>query len=121
LESFDKILDGQTAGLPQDENEKWTHLSCTQIVSLFVQKGLKISRYHVCQMLRLRGYKKRKLVKMKDLFQVEQRNEQFEKINLYRKRFTDMNFPILSIDTKKKKCLAISIVPEVAGLKECEG
>jgi hypothetical protein len=58
---------------------------------------------HVRQMLRLRGYKKRKSVKMNDLSQVEQRNEQFEKINLYRKQFTDMNFPVLSIDTKKKE------------------
>ncbi len=105
LESFDKILDGQTAGLPQDENVKWTHLSFAQIVVSFKQRGLNVSRYQVGQMLRLRGYKKRKLVKMNDLSQVEQRNEQFEKINLYRKQFTDMNFPILSIDTKKKEML----------------
>jgi len=42
---------------------------------------------------------------MNDLSQVEKRNEQFEKIAVYRKRFTDMNFPILSIDTKKKELL----------------
>jgi hypothetical protein len=65
--------------------------------------GFTISRYHVKQMLQLRGYKKRKLVKMNDLSHVSQRNEQFEKINIYRKQFTDMNFPILSIDTKKKE------------------
>jgi hypothetical protein len=33
----------------------------------------------------------------------EQHNEQFEKIMLYRKQFSDMNFPVLSIDTKKKE------------------
>ena len=42
---------------------------------------------------------------MNDLSQVEQRNEQFKKIAVYRKQFTDMNFPILSIDTKKKELI----------------
>jgi hypothetical protein len=65
--------------------------------------GFEISRYHIKQMFRLRGYKKRKLLKMNDLSLSEQRNEQFEKIQFYRKEFTAMNFPILSIDTKKKE------------------
>jgi hypothetical protein len=67
------------------------------------QTGLAVSRYQVKQMLQLRGYKKRKLVKMDDLSRVESRNAQFEKIQRYRQQFTDMNFPILSIDTKKKE------------------
>ena len=103
LIAFDKTVEGNTAGLPQDENVKWIRLSVTQIINRLADSGLKISRYHVKQMLRLRGYKKRKLVKMNDLSQVEQRNEQFEKIMHYRKEFTEMNFPILSIDTKKKE------------------
>ena len=65
--------------------------------------SIRVSRYHVKQMLRLRGYKKRKLIKMNELSQAEQRNEQFEKIMIYRKQFTEMDFPILSIDTKKKE------------------
>lgn len=103
--SFDKVLEESTAGLPQDENVKWTHLSITQIVRLLSFEGLQISRYHVRQLLESRGYKKRKLLKMNDLANVEQRNEQFEKIMLYRKQFTEMDFPILSIDTKKKEML----------------
>jgi hypothetical protein len=83
--------------LPQDENVKWTHLSVSQIMSRLEDSGIKVSRYHVKQMLRLRGYKKRKLLKMDELSQVEQRNEQFEKIMIYRKQFTEMDFPILSI------------------------
>jgi hypothetical protein len=89
--------------LPQDINVKWTHLSTAQTVEKFKQTGEEISRYHVRQMLQLRGYRKRKLVKMNDLSQVENRNEQFEKIIHYRRQFTDMDFPILSIDTKKKE------------------
>jgi hypothetical protein len=103
LKAFDEIVEEKTAGLPQDENVKWTHLSCTQIINRLKSKRLNISRYHIVQMLRLRGYKKRKLLKMNDLNQVEKRNEQFEKIAVFRKQFTDMNFPVLSIDTKKKE------------------
>ena len=84
---------------------KWTHLSISQIKSRFEDSGIKVSRYHVKQMLRLRGYKKRKLLKMNELSQTEQRNEQFEKIMIYRKQFTEIDFPILSIDTKKKEMM----------------
>lgn len=52
-------------------------------------------------MLKICGYKKCKLLKMDTL----SRNEQFEKIKTYCKQFTDMNFPVLSIDTKKKEML----------------
>jgi hypothetical protein len=103
LEAFDIIVEGKTTGLPQDMNVKWTHLTCTQITIKFREIGLDISRYHVRQMLQLRGYKKRISVKMNDLSYTEKCNEQFEKINIYRKQFTDMDFPILSMDTKKKE------------------
>ena len=103
LSAFDRIVEGSIAGLPQDENVKWTHLSVTRIMNQFDDSGFQISRYPIRQMLLLRGYKKRKLLKMNNLSQSEQRNEQFAKIMLYRKQFTEMNFPILSIDTKKQE------------------
>lgn len=102
---FDKIVEPKTAGLPQKEDVRWTDLSCTQIVSAFQQQGIHVSHYLVKQMLNVRGYKKRKLLKMDTLSQTENRNEQFEKIKVYRQQFTDMNFPVLSIDTKKKEML----------------
>ena len=98
-------MEASTAGLPQDERVKWTYLSVSQIIIRLEKSGVKVSRYHVNQMLRLRGYKKRKLLKMNELSEVEQRNEQFEKIMIYRKQFTEMDFPILSIDTKKKEMI----------------
>jgi hypothetical protein len=97
LSAFDKIVAESTAGLPQDENVKWTHLSISQIISQQSDLNLKISRYHVKQMLKLCGYMKRKLLKMNDLSHAEQHNQQFEKIIFYRKQFTEMDFPILSI------------------------
>ena len=84
---------------------KWTHLDRRQIVDLLAGEGQQVSCYHVAQMLRVRGYKKRKLLKMNDMKQVEQRNEQFEKIGCYRSAFTEQNLPVLSVDTKKKEML----------------
>lgn len=92
-----------TAGLPQNPLVQWTYLSQEQIVEELAKRGYQVSRYHVKQMLDLRGYKKRKLLKMDDLAASRQRNEQFEKIACYRQIFTDKNLPILSIDTKKKE------------------
>lgn len=94
-----------TAGLPQDKEVKWTYLSHRQICEELLEKGHKLSRYHVKQLLILGGYKKRKLLKMKTLSDVEGRNEQFEKIASYRRLFASQGLPILSIDTKKKELL----------------
>ena len=105
LEVFDRIIEPQTAGLPQKEDVRWTDLSCTQIVAEFEKRGIHVSHYLVKQMLVTRGFKKRKLLKMDTLSQAEKRNEQFEKIKIYRQQFTEMNFPVLSIDTKKKEML----------------
>ena len=94
-----------TAGLPQDKDVKWTYLSPRQIVDGLSEKGLTISLYHVKQMLALRGYTKRSVLKMNSLQEVEGRNEQFEKIAAYRASFSAQGLPIISIDTKKKELI----------------
>lgn len=94
-----------TAGLPQDKAVKWTYLSPRQIVDGLSEKGLTISLYHVKQMLALRGYTKRSVLKMNSLQEVEGRNEQFEKIAAYRESFSAQGLPIISIDTKKKELI----------------
>lgn len=67
LRAFDAVLASNTAGLPQDVSVKWTHLSQVQIVEkMAIQKSF-ASRYLVKQMLSLRGYKKRKLLKDNEL------------------------------------------------------
>lgn len=76
-----------------------------QLVCEFNKKKVDISRYHVKQMLIKRGFKKRKLLRMKAIGENEQRNEQFEKINHCREQFALQGMPILSIDTKKKELL----------------
>ena len=94
-----------TAGLPQDKDVKWTYLSPRQIVAGLSERGLTISLYHVKQMLALRGYTKRSVLKMNSLKEVEGRNEQFERIAAYRESFGAQGLPIISIDTKKKELI----------------
>lgn len=93
------------AGLPQDKDVKWTHLSERTIADNLAAKNQITSRYHVKQMLRFRQYKKRTLLKKIALKDVEGRNEQFEKIATYRTSFTNEGLPVISIDTKKKELL----------------
>lgn len=94
-----------TAGLPQDKDVKWTYLSPRQIMDGLSEKGLTISLYHIKQMLGLRGYTKRRVLKMNSLQEVEGRNDQFEKIAAYRESFSAQGLPIISIDSKKKELI----------------
>lgn len=91
--------------MPQDESVKWTYLSQRQICDCLEKVEVTISRYHVKKLLKLGKYKKRKLLRMKTLKEVEGRNEQFEKIASYRTSFAESGLPIISIDTKKKELL----------------
>lgn len=92
-----------TAGLPQDKSVKWTYLKPDQISEQLVAQGLKVSSYQARQMLDFRAYKKRSLLKMSTLKEVEGRDEQFKKIASYRAIFAEQGLPIISIDTKKKE------------------
>jgi hypothetical protein len=93
------------AGLPQDKDVKWTHLSQRTICDNLADKNQIVSRYHVKKMLKFREYKKRSLLKKIALNNVEGRNEQFEKIATYRTSFSEQGLPVISIDTKKKELL----------------
>jgi hypothetical protein len=93
------------AGLPQDKDVKWTHLSERTIGDNLADRNQVASRYHVNQMLKYRHYKKRALLKKIALNDVEGRNEQFNKIAAYRTSFTNGGLPVISIDTKKKELL----------------
>jgi Rhodopirellula transposase DDE domain len=105
LTAFDEVVAPNTAGLPQNLEVKWTHLTQAQIVERMQQKGCSVSRYHVKQLLLEKGFKRRNLFKNKELKSVEGRNEQFEKINCVKDYFLQKELPVLSIDTKKKEMI----------------
>lgn len=85
---------------------KWTYLTQVQIQSRLLEKeATSLSRYYIRNILHLGGYKKRKMLKMNTVKEIENRNEQFEKIAHYREMYELQGVPILSIDTKNKELL----------------
>ncbi len=83
----------------------WTHLTLQKIADTMTDVGHQISRYHVVQIMELRGFRKRKPLKNNELKEVEGRNEQFARISQLRETFDNRRLPIFSMDTKKKELL----------------
>ena len=105
LDIFDEIADTHTAGLPQDDSVIWLTVSVPQIVALFKERGIEVSRYVVCQMKKARNFKERSFVKTLTLKDVKDRNAQFEKIEKVLSECVSKGIPIFSIDTKKKEMI----------------
>jgi len=104
LEEFEKIIDSHKAGCPI-EGQKWTYLTPTEIVSLLLLKGIKVSRQVVKRLLQQMGIGKRKLSKNTVMKEVENRDEQFKKIENLKNYYLSRDYAVLSIDTKKKELL----------------
>lgn len=95
-----------TAGSPTDEKVKYTHLSPFQLALKLAEKGFaKLSAYLIKQLLKVLGFKKRKMHKDICPNEVPLRNEQFEHIAALKAAFLDKGLPVLSIDTKNKELL----------------
>ncbi len=85
------------------EKQQWTNLKTSDLVKLFDEKGISVSRFIVQQLTKVKGFVKRKMSKTKTIKEVENRDEQFQRIAKTVARFTEKGLPILSIDTKKKE------------------
>jgi hypothetical protein len=108
-EAFLRVVQEHTAGDPMDTEIKWTYLNQSQIVEGLKQQGIEISAPIVRKLLDKHKYVKRKAQKQLAIGQTENRNEQFENIDRLKQEYRDAGNPIISIDTKKKSTLAISI------------
>lgn len=100
---FDEIIESQIAGSPMREKVRWTNLKDGEIVRLFGAQGVSISRFLVKQLTNLQGLAKRAMKKTKTAKEVENRDEQFEKIKQMKAEYRGRGLPVLSIDTKKKE------------------
>lgn len=105
LDVFDEIVASHTAGLPQDDTVIWLTVSVLQIIDLFKERGIVVSRHVVTLMKKARGFKNRSFVKDKTLKDVKDRNAQFKKIQEIRSECETYGIPIFSIDTKKKEMI----------------
>ena len=73
-------LKDHTAGNPQKEGVKWTDLTVYEIRQRLKEKGFDVGKRIVKKLLFKHDYKKRKIQRRKTIKQVENRNEQFEKM-----------------------------------------
>lgn len=101
-EVFHQAIEDSTAGDPMDGNIKWTNLSLKQISKRMANLGVSVSATVVKKLLKEHGFKKRKALKNATIGSCENRNEQFENINLIREEYLQSGNPIISMDSKKK-------------------
>lgn len=102
---FLEIVQENAAGCPMNDDIKWTHLNPKEIVEKLAEKGISVSPPVVSDLLKIHGFKKRKLRKSRTIKEVKDRDEQFNKINMLRSRYAKEGEPVVSIDSKKKEPL----------------
>jgi len=100
---FEELVESQIAGSPMNEKVRWTNLKDIEIVRLFEKQGLAASRFMVKQLTALKGLVKRKMKKTKTAKEVENRDEQFQKLQTLKADYLKRGLPVLSVDTKKKE------------------
>lgn len=99
------MLKDHTAGDPVNEKVKWTGLSRSAIAGALKKKKFPVSRNIVRKLLKKHGYVKRTAKKSKSTGTFKERDQQFKKIALLRKKYTKAGNPVISVDTKKKEKL----------------
>ena len=97
-------MDDHKAGCPVSA-QKWTYLNAREISVLLLKKGMDVCAKVVKRLLKKLGIGKRKLSKKETMRKAENRNEQFMKINNYKKYYLSRGYGVFSIDTKKKELL----------------
>ena len=89
-----------------NENVVWTNLTQQEIADLlFKEHGIKVSVTVIKKLLKKHNYRRRKSQKHKARKEVENKEEQFEKIADLKAEYEKTGNPILSMDTKKKEFL----------------
>lgn len=102
-EIFLDILKNHTAGSPM-EDIKWTNLTPREISVAFFERGYKVRKSIVKQLLKKYKFCKKQAYKCETFKNVEGRDEQFKNIERLIDEFSNSpNNPILSIDVKKKE------------------
>lgn len=103
VQTFQQVIEHDTAGLPNDDQTRWVGLHPGQIREKMAHEGVEISRYIASELLACCGFRKRRYAKTQCLGQQRDRDVQFQKIARFREVFAAGGLPILSIDTKNKE------------------
>jgi hypothetical protein len=100
------VIEHDTAGSPVDEGTRWTNRSATDLAEELQNRGFQIGADALRRILfDEMGLSRRQAFKDEAGCHFPQRDEQFQYIAKLRARYERHDWPILSIDTKKKEIL----------------
>lgn len=100
------MIEHDTAGSPVDEGTRWTNRSATDLAEELQDRGFQIGADALRRILfDEMGLSRRQAFKDEAGCHFPQRDEQFQYIAKLRARYQRRDWPILSIDTKKKEIL----------------
>ena len=102
LEDLDRLLDPATRGDPMSPL-RWTCKSTTKLAAELHAMGHEVSQATVWRLLDDMGYSMQSNRKTREGTSHPDRNAQFEFINATAKRFLELGWPVISVDTKKKE------------------
>lgn len=102
IKEIEKILEESSAGDPMSKI-KWTCKSTRKITDILLKKGFNISNVTVMSVLKKQGYSLRSNKKMLSGKNHPDRDAQFRYISKLANKFTSKNYPVISVDTKKKE------------------
>ena len=102
LSDLEHLVAPLTRGDPESPL-RWTCKSVRQLAAALVQKGHKIGRQKVADLLRQLGYSLQSNQKKREGASHPDRNAQCEHINANVLLFQKNNQPVISVDTKKKE------------------
>ena len=106
MQAIEAVVAEHTAGSPVDQSILWTNRSPREIAEEVKEKGFSACAETVWRVLTEElGLSFRQAEKEEATRRFEFRNEQFEHIGRRRRWYELLNWPILSIDTKKKELL----------------
>jgi hypothetical protein len=102
--ALDELMRDATAGDPMGEL-RWTHKSTRKLCRALRRRGYRVGRSVVRRLLRARRYSLRVNQKRLAGPHTPERDRQFRYIRRQQKTFVKHNWPVISVDTKKKELI----------------
>ena len=119
LEDLNALLDPLTRGDPMSPL-RWTCKSTTKLAAELRARGHKVSQVSVWRLLDGLGYSMQSNRKRREGSDHPDRDAQFEFINATAREFLDHGWPVISVDTKKKKLIGLFKNPGKEWQKKAE-
>ena len=101
-----RLVESHTAGSAIEPGCVWTNRSCESLAEELDELGFSVCANTVDQLLRSElGLSRRKMEKTLTMGHSADRDAQFQRLNQLKQYFLARDWPVLSIDTKKKELL----------------